>query len=99
MHPPGELAAAGFQGERRFGIEPEDGLVPVAIAVGVFDGRLGLADAAQAADGLGQGGLAAPGEPLPDFGDDLVSTGEELVSRMGDAPQNGWPGPSPWREF
>ena len=27
MHPPGELAAAGLQGERRFRIEPEDGLV------------------------------------------------------------------------
>ena len=53
MHPPGELAAAGLQGERRFRVEPEDGLVLVAIAVGVLDGGLGLADAAQAADGLG----------------------------------------------
>jgi hypothetical protein len=86
MQPPGELAAAGLQGERRFRIEPEDRLVLTTIAVGVFDGRLGLADAAQAADGLGQDGLAAPGEPLPDFGDHLVPAGEEFGSR-GNVPE------------
>jgi hypothetical protein len=87
LQPTGELAASGLHDERRFRVEPEDGPVLVAITVGVFDGRLGLADAAQAADGLGQDGLAAPGEPLPDFSDDLVPTGEELVWRMRDAPE------------
>ena len=62
MQPPGELAAACLEGERRFRIEPEDHLVLVAIAVGVLDGRLGLADAAQSGDGLSQDGLAAPGQ-------------------------------------
>ena len=95
----GEFGRAGLQAQGRLGIEPEDGLVLVAIAVGVLDGGLGLADAAQAGDGLGQGGLASLGELLPQVGDDRLSALEELISRIGDGPESFGPPPSSrgWR--
>jgi hypothetical protein len=81
VHPPGECGIAGLEGERRFGGDPEGGPVLAAIAVGVLDGGLGLADAAQAADGLDltEGGPAPLGETLPEVGEDLVSPFEEAV--------------------
>ena len=57
----GEGAVGGDERLLRFGANPEDGFVFVAVAIGVFGGELGFADAAQAADGLwlGEGsGLA-----------------------------------------
>ena len=77
-----------FRASVRLGIEPEDGLVLVAIAIGVLDGGLGLADAAQAADGLGQGGPAPLGELLPQVGEDVLASREEGVPRMGDVPES-----------
>jgi hypothetical protein len=47
-----QLAKIGEQGEQRLGSCPQDGLVLVSIAIGIFDGGLGLAHAAQSADGL-----------------------------------------------
>src|SRR4051812_45195136 len=86
MEASGEFGRASLQTQGRLGIEPEDGLVLVAIAVGVLDGGLGLADATQAGDSLGQGGLTSLGELLPQVGDDGLSTLEESVSWIGDGP-------------
>jgi hypothetical protein len=85
-HQPGELAAAGLQSQQRLGIEPEDGLVLVAVAVGVLDGGLGLANAAEAANSLGQGSAATPGEPLSQDGENLSAAREGGVPPMGDVP-------------
>src|SRR5436309_15436242 len=76
----GEFGGAGLQAQGRLGIQPEDGLVLFAIAVGVLDGGLGLADAAQAGDDLDRGGLAWLGELLPQVSDDGLAALEVLIS-------------------
>lgn len=42
-----------------FRVEPQDDFVVVGVAVGVFDGQLGFADAAHAVEGLDRRAAAA----------------------------------------
>ncbi len=48
----GQVDEAGDEGIQRGGIDPQDVAVLVLVAIGVFDGGLGFADAAQSVDGL-----------------------------------------------
>jgi hypothetical protein len=48
----GQLEEAGDNGVASVGVDPQDAMVIVAVAMGVFHGGLRFADAAQSADGL-----------------------------------------------
>ncbi len=86
-----------------FGAYPEDVRVVVAGLVGVFDGGLGFADAAEATDGgrlSERGGLIATEQGVQ-AGEDLFAAGEEGVAEKRDSEEvlrrgglGGW-----WRKW
>ena len=59
------------------------------MAVGVFDGQLGFAHAAQAVDGLGEGGRLAGGEGRAELGQEGSPAGEVGVAEVGEVPDGG----------
>ncbi len=91
----GQGGIVGGQCGRFFGADPPDEVVVGGVAVGVFDGQLGLAHAAQAVDGLGEDGRLAGGEDRADLGQEAfppspvgVAVGEE-VRDQGQARRSG----------
>ena len=87
---PGEFGVVGRTGGRLLGPDPPDDVVVFLAAIGVFDGKLGFSDAAEA---VGGGGLAR-GELLPQTLKEIVAPREIGVSPVGDVPdgRQGAPG-------
>ena len=69
------------------GLDPQDNVVVVLIAIGIFDSRLCLADATQSTDGLRQcGGLPSSQCSIEAF-KHIFSTGEIGIALVGNIPK------------
>ncbi len=86
---PGQGGIVGGQGRRFFGPDPPDEGVVGLVAVGVFEGQLGFADAAQAGDGLGEGGRLAGGEGFLEGVQEVFPPGKVGVAEVGEVPDGG----------
>ena len=82
----GQLAVAGGEAGLGVGADPEDGAVLVAVAVGILDGRLGLADAPQPGDRLRQRRGRAGGQGGFELREDRLAAREVGIPRVGDVP-------------
>src|SRR6266487_5981019 len=85
----GDDAVGGDQVFAGLGACPQNGLVVLVVAIGVLDGDLRLADAAQSADGLGRlregGGLTALQLSVQAL-KELITSQKEGVARIGNIP-------------
>ena len=82
----GQLAVAGDEAGLGVGPDPEDGAVLVAVAVGILDGRLRLADAPQPGDRLRQRRGRAGGQGGFELREDRLAAREVGIPRVGDVP-------------
>src|SRR5579885_2735392 len=82
MEQAGQFAVGGIERFQSVGAHPEHGLILMAIAIGVLDGKLRLADPAQPADRLHlpDGCLATAPELFTEPGEFLLASGEERVT-------------------
>ena len=81
----GQALVAGADVGRGFGEYPPDEAVVAPVAVGVFEGELGFADPAEAAEGLGDDRGRAGAEVLVEAPEQVLAAGEVGVSGEGGA--------------
>ncbi len=88
IEPGGDVAVGAVERLQGIGAHPEDGAILLAVAIGVFDGELGFADAAQATDGLhlADGDALAAAQLHVNLSQLLLARGEERIARERDIP-------------
>jgi hypothetical protein len=91
VHHGGDLKKTRHQGVAVIGSCPKDRLIVLSVAIGIFEGHLGFANPAQAADGLRlwESHCLTSLQQASQAGQHLFSSKEERVARVGKSPHPG----------